>query len=92
MFEGRTINIDLPHSTFDLQAGYPIFANSTNYFLIRRAANESQYVIGRAFLQEAYLSVDWERSYFNISQAVFAAPMPEPDIVTILSCDVQLNG
>lgn len=90
--EGSTINIDLPYSAFDLQAGYPIFSSDTNYFPIRRAANASQFVIGRAFLQEAYLSVDWERSYFNVSQAVFATPMPDPHIVTILSNNATFNS
>lgn len=81
---GETIVIEIPWKAFDLKASYPIFANSTNYFPLRRAANDSQMALGRAFLQEVYLSVDWERDEFNISQAVFKAPMPEPSIVTIL--------
>jgi hypothetical protein len=35
-------------------------------------------------MQEIYLTVDWERDLFNISQAVFNSPMPKTDIVTIL--------
>lgn len=81
---GETIEIEIPWKAFDLKASYPIFANSTNYFPLRRAANDSQMALGRAFLQEVYLSVDWERDEFNISQAAFKAPMPEPSIVTIL--------
>jgi hypothetical protein len=80
---GDTITIDLPYAAFDLQASYPIFAESTRYFPIRRAANDSQYTIGRVFLQEAYLSVDWERQMFNVSQAYFSAPMPDAEIITI---------
>ncbi|CAI6334366.1 unnamed protein product [Periconia digitata] len=80
---GKSTNIDLPYAAFDLEATYPIFANATRYFPIRRAANDSQFAIGRAFLQEAYIAVDYERERFDIGQASFATPMPEPDIVTI---------
>ncbi|MCJ1392760.1 hypothetical protein MMC18_005631 [Xylographa bjoerkii] len=68
---GDFVDIVLPYGAFDLQASYPIYPNATNYFPIRRAANESQYTIGRAFLQEAYLIADYERSNFSVSQAVF---------------------
>ncbi|KAH7399204.1 aspartic peptidase domain-containing protein [Phaeosphaeria sp. MPI-PUGE-AT-0046c] len=80
---GQTINIQVPYAAFDLKATYPIFPNTTLYFPIRRAANESQYALGRSFMQEIYLTVDWERDVFNISQAVFNSPMPTSNIVTI---------
>ncbi|KAF1839976.1 acid protease [Cucurbitaria berberidis CBS 394.84] len=79
----KTITIEIPYAAFDLQAKYPIFASTTNYFPLRRAANESQYALGRAFLQEVYMSVDWERDVFNISQALFSSPPPAPDIIVI---------
>ncbi|KAF2469283.1 acid protease, partial [Lindgomyces ingoldianus] len=90
--EGQTTTIDIPYSAFDLQAGYPIFATTVSYFPIRRAANDSQYMIGRVFLQETYLGVDFERKYFNLSQAVFGTPMPAPDIVTIYSTNSTSNS
>lgn len=80
---GNTTLIQFPYSAFDLQASFPIFENATNYFPIRRADNESQYRLGRAFLQEVYLSVDHERNVFNLSQMNFSSPMPKSDIVTI---------
>jgi Eukaryotic aspartyl protease len=67
------MNITLPYSAFDLVAWYPV-ASSTDigatarYFPLRRADNESQYTLGRAFLQEAYLHVDYGRSNFTIWQ------------------------
>jgi hypothetical protein len=88
MVEGQTTSIQIPFSALDLQASYPIFANTTPYFPIRRADNDSQYVIGRAFLQEVYLGVDYERKLFNISQAVFGTPLPSPRIIAI----APLNG
>ncbi|KAK5168378.1 uncharacterized protein LTR77_006948 [Saxophila tyrrhenica] len=69
-------NIILPYAAFDLQATIPIFNTSTNYFPIRRAANESQFVLGRTFLQEAYLVVDWELGNFTLGQAVHEKAKP----------------
>ncbi|KAF7449165.1 Asp domain containing protein [Pyrenophora tritici-repentis] len=76
-------NIELPYAAFDLQASYPYYPNATNYFPIRRAANESQYVLGRTLLQEAYLIVDYERANFTVAQAVFPNPMLAANVVTI---------
>ncbi|KXT11014.1 hypothetical protein AC579_7948 [Pseudocercospora musae] len=66
-----TQNIVLPYAAFDLQASYPFYPNSTNYFPIRRAANDTQYTIGRTLLQEAYLIADHGRNNFTIAQASF---------------------
>jgi hypothetical protein len=76
-------NIVLPYAAFDLQASYPYYQNATNYFPIRRAANDSQYVLGRTLLQEAYLIVDYERANFTIAQAAFPDPLPAAQVVTI---------
>jgi hypothetical protein len=82
---GPTQNIELPYAAFDLQAGYPFYVNDTaRYFPIRRAANESQYTIGRTFLQEAYVIVDWERQNFTVAQARFDS-LTEEKLVPILS-------
>lgn len=65
-----TTNIVLPYAALDLVVGVP-FYNSTSpirYFPIRRAENSTQYTLGRALLQEAYLIVDYERSNFTIGQ------------------------
>lgn len=50
--DGRTVDIVLPYSSFDLTATYPMVDNTTRYFPLQRG-NESQYVLGRTFLQEA---------------------------------------
>lgn len=65
----ETVNIILPYAAFDLQVGQPFYNTSRHYFPIRRAADEKLYVLGRTFLQEAYLVVDWERGNFSVSQA-----------------------
>ena len=50
---GSTVNITLPYGAFDLITGSPIVPNNTRYFPIRQAANDTQYTLGRTFLQEA---------------------------------------
>lgn len=50
---GRTLDITLPYASFDLTAKYPLVANTSKYFPLKRAANETQYTLGRTFLQEA---------------------------------------
>lgn len=84
---GTITRFEFPYAAFDLEGQYPMFPNATRYFPIRRAANDSQYTIGRVFLQETYLTVDSERGIFNISQAKFSNPMPSSDLVAILSID-----
>ncbi|ETN42148.1 uncharacterized protein HMPREF1541_04089 [Cyphellophora europaea CBS 101466] len=76
---GSTDNVELtlPYSAFnlDLTYGFPNFDGDFNspplpYFPIRRT--RSQFIIGRVFLQEAYLMVDYERNSFTLSQAVIS--------------------
>jgi hypothetical protein len=68
---GQTIDIVLPYAAFDLVAlpPYRTLNESSSYFPLRRAANETQYTLGRTFLQESYLVVDWERFNFSVYQA-----------------------
>ena len=50
---GQGFNISLPYAAFDLVAESSLVTNSSRYFPLMRAANQSQYVLGRTFLQEA---------------------------------------
>ena len=52
---GQTTDITLPYASFDLLVEPPTLGvvNSTRYFPLRRAANDSQYTLGRTFLQES---------------------------------------
>lgn len=72
------VSLSLPYDAFDLQLNYPfpgLNATSSsppkNYFPLRKAANESQYTLGRSFLQETYLLVDYDRENFSVHQAKF---------------------
>jgi hypothetical protein len=65
--------IVLPYSAFDLSTKLPPttnFDNATRYFPIKRSEN-NDFVLGRTFLQEAYIIVDYERSNFTIAPAAF---------------------
>jgi hypothetical protein len=50
---GQTVDIVLPFNAFILRAAFPFAPNATSYFPLRLAANETQYTLGRTFLQEA---------------------------------------
>ena len=85
------VEIRLPYAAFDLQLSFP-FPNgpetadsaSTTYFPLRKAGNNTQYTIGRSFLQEAYLTVDYERNNFSVSQAKFSLDaLTNIDLVSI---------
>ena len=50
-----TVDISLPYASFDLLMDYPLLPSNlsgTRYFPLMRAANDSQYTLGRTFLQE----------------------------------------
>lgn len=71
---GQTASIALPFAALALPATYPKIpstSNSTYYFPLKTAANETQYTLGRTFLQEAYVTVDYERGNFSVSQCLW---------------------
>ena len=50
---GQTVDIILPYASFDLEAKWPLYTNGSKYFPLKRADNDTQYTLGRTFLQEA---------------------------------------
>lgn len=80
---GSTFNITFPYASFDLQANPPLVKKASRYFPLKQAANETQYVLGRTFLQEAYLIVDYERGNFSVHPRVWNASAVS-NVVTIL--------
>ena len=88
-----TVSIKMPYAAFDLQASYPFYETPTSYFPIRRAANQSQYTIGRTFFQEAYVVADFERGNFTVAQAAFDK-LDSPQLVAIKKPNVmdKLSG
>ncbi|MCJ1436503.1 hypothetical protein MMC27_005882 [Xylographa pallens] len=80
----NSVSLQLSYNAFDLALsyGFPGLENvfpqmdasspSVPYLPVRKAANSTQYTIGRMFLQETYLIVDYQRNNFSVSQAKFA--------------------
>lgn len=66
----ETISLVVPFAAFDLQR---TFDNSSSraYFPLKRSDDSDIWTLGRAFLQETYLIVDYNRVTFSINQAVF---------------------
>lgn len=85
-----TTNIIMPYSAFVLNVSVPLYNTSTMYFPIRVAADDSQYTLGRTFLQEAYLHVDWERRNFTIGQAIHQNETTK--IVPVLPLEAEKQG
>ncbi|KAI1346661.1 aspartic peptidase domain-containing protein [Xylaria sp. FL0043] len=79
---GEAVKIVFPYAAFDLTAEYPLVQNQSYYFPLKRAANSTQYTLGRTFLQEAYLTADYERQVFNVSACSWVEGAEE-NIVTI---------
>ncbi|KAB8342832.1 hypothetical protein FH972_022430 [Carpinus fangiana] len=88
---GDSVDIVLPYDAFNLTATAPFqnMSSSSLYFPLRRATQDNQYTLGRTFLQEAYLSVDWERQLFNVSQNIWTVTQ-QKDIVTIFPTNTTI--
>ena len=82
----------MSYSSFDLiDKSTGADGNGTRYFPLRRAENATQYTLGRAFFQDAYVIADYERSTFSISQAVFPDITTKENLVPILPYNVTHN-
>lgn len=79
---GPTVDIVLPYAAFDQNLSTPLYNGTTNYFPLRRAENENMYTLGRTFLQEAYVTTNYNTRTFNVSQTLFPDP-PSPNVVAI---------
>lgn len=78
---GNTTAITLPYAAFDLS--YTTTDGTSRYFPLKRADNETQYTLGRVFLQESYVVADYDRKNFTVAQAAFPSDA-EQDIRSIL--------
>ncbi|KAI0132238.1 aspartic peptidase domain-containing protein [Xylariales sp. AK1849] len=84
------VNITVSANAFAQTLRYP-FMNAIEYgdaaipyFPLKRTDNGSQVIIGRSFLQEAYMKMNYETSSFSVHQARFPDnPLRNTSIVTI---------
>ena len=78
------LNITLPYAAFNLRASPPLAGNATfYYFPLKQAANETQYTLGRTFLQEVYMLADYDRGLITLYQGVYPDSSVPSNIVTI---------
>ena len=87
---GETVDITMQYGSFDLVDKTPNAGNRTRYFPLRQAQNSTQYTLGRAFFQDAYIIADYERSNFSVSQAIFPTVSTSQQIVAIRPPGAQL--
>lgn len=78
---GTEIIIRLPLEALAQTLSYPLSTESQLYVPIRRAINPAQYVLGRTFLQEAFVTVNYNLSKFSVHQAAF--PDSGTDLVSL---------
>lgn len=84
--DGESVQIQLPYHNWYQTATPAYIGNSSGYYFpLRRASNSTQYILGRAFLQSAYISVDYDRNRFNVSQALYPSSKTPPTIFPIYS-------
>jgi Eukaryotic aspartyl protease len=90
---GHTIDIVLPYASFDLNLSAPFVNKTTMYFPLRQGQNDSMYTLGRAFLQEAYVTADYNTRTFNVSQCIFDPNSKGAQVIAIPSdMPVPISG
>jgi hypothetical protein len=78
------LDITLPYAAFDLQASPPLAGNETSYYFpLKQAANETQYTLGRTFLQEVYVLADYDRGLITLYEGVYPESSVQSNIITI---------
>lgn len=82
---GQSVAIDMPYGSFDLVTGasFPNVASGTKFFPLRRADNDTQYTLGRAFLQNAYVTANYEYFNFSVQAAQYPSTSISQRIVTL---------
>lgn len=84
------INITVPIRSFVGSLQYPFKRETIKYgqpavpyFMLRKATNQSEMIIGRSFLQEAYLRTKYDSGVFSVHQASFPKD-PEKDAKIVM--------
>jgi hypothetical protein len=83
MSGGSEVTLSLPYASFELRinAEYPLVPGWSRYFPVRKAMDPMQYTLGRAFLQETYLTANYEHRNFSVSARAFESE--KHDIIAI---------
>jgi hypothetical protein len=76
---GTYTNIKLGYPALDHQMSSVTGENGKDYFPIKKSKN-GIYTLGRTFLQEAYIIVDYERSNFTVAPALYTDSLSKQDL------------
>jgi hypothetical protein len=85
------VNITVPSAAFAQLLRYPfnnvirVTDSSVPYFPLKRAAEGGPYIIGRAFMQAAYMVLKYETSSFSLHEALF--PVNPSTNISIVNID-----
>lgn len=79
----KSVDISFPYAAFDLSLSEPYAPENTRYFPLKQANDSSQYTLGRAFLQEAYVIADYARHNFTIAQAKHPSTSVQQNLIAI---------
>lgn len=81
---GKSVDIVFPYAAFDLNMTQPSnHYSQQRYFPLKQAQNPSQYILGRVFLQEAYVVADYTRSIFSVGRARHSGTTDSESLVPI---------
>lgn len=84
-----TVDIVMPYQSLALNASWPVYPNATRYFPLKRAVNDTQYTLGRAFLQNAYVIANYDHQNFSVHQALFPESSSTQNLVPIQDVTVS---
>ncbi|KAI1325005.1 aspartic peptidase domain-containing protein [Xylariaceae sp. FL0255] len=77
--ENITISVPFPHLNLTLSS--PLVTTNTQYFPCY-TGSEGSYVLGRAFLQDAFVGANWGSNVWWLAQAP-GPNVPSPNVITI---------
>src|SRR5262249_13307461 len=80
---GRNVPIEMPYWSFMLNASYLHGNDNLRYFPLKRADNNTQYTLGRVFLQNAYVIANYEFFNFSVHQAKYPDTSVTQQITTL---------
>jgi len=80
---GESVSIEMPYWSFMLNASSPLVNDVLRYFPLKRADNDTQYTLGRAFLQNAYVIANYEFFNFSVHQAKYPDSSVPQQIITL---------
>lgn len=75
---GESVPIEMPYWSFMLNA-----SDNLRYFPLKRADNDTQYTLGRVFLQNAYVIANYEFFNFSVHQANYPDTSVPQQIITL---------